>query len=82
MSLSQKDLLNWVWVDTNTKLPLDKDSYSKIKEAKFKICLVCPERWHRPQDIQKYIDYMRQNNIKIDAVMTNKNYIPIWEKMN
>lgn len=82
MSLAQKNLLNWVWVDTNTKLPLDKESYNKLKSANFKICLVCPERWHRPQDIKKNIDYMKQNNIKIDAVMTNKNYVELWETMN
>lgn len=78
MALAQKGLLDWVWVDTNTQLPLNQDSYNKLKEANFKICLVCPERWNRPEDIQKYIDYMTQNNIKIDAVMTNKNYVELW----
>ncbi|MEK6914086.1 MAG: hypothetical protein AABW83_00390 [Nanoarchaeota archaeon] len=82
MSLAQKGLLDWVWVDTNTILPLNQEVYKELKEANFKTCLVCPERWHRPDDIQKYIDYMKQNNIKIDAVMTNKNYISLWEKMN
>lgn len=80
MALAQKDYLNWVWIDTNTELPLNKESYKKLKEANLKSCLVCPERWGRPQDIKKYIEYMKKNNIKIDAVMTSLDYAEEWEK--
>lgn len=67
-----ESLLDWVWVDTNTIFPLNKESYKKLKDANFKLCLVCPDRWGRPEDIQKYIKYMKENNIELDAVMTNK----------
>ncbi len=80
MSLAQKDYLDWVWVDTNTKLPLNKQSCQQLKKAGFKLCLVCPERWGRPQDIDKYIDYMKQNKIFPDAVMTSLDYAKKWEK--
>ena len=74
----EKPLVNWVWVDTNTKLPLNKRNYSLIKE-KFKICLVCPERWGRPEDIEKYKNYLSKNEIEIQAVMTSLKYVNRWK---
>ena len=79
MTVAQKGFLDWVWVDTNTKLPLNKESFTILREAGFKICLVCPERWGRPEDIQKYKDFMEKEGIEIDAVMTNIRYIPKWK---
>ena len=78
--LSLKNEVEWVWVDTFTKLPLDKNSFQKLKDANFKVCLVCPERWGRPQEIKKYIDYFKENNIEIDAVMTALKYADKWNK--
>jgi len=71
-------LVDWIWIDTNTKLPLDKKNLLKMKL--FKTCLVCPERWGRPQDIALYIEKMKQLNFKPDAVMTSEKNIPQWEK--
>ena len=39
--------LDWVWVDTFNELPISKANLETIK--KFKCCLVCPERWNRPE---------------------------------
>lgn len=74
-----KALVDWVWVDTNTQLPLNKEIYNHLKEAGFKLCLVCPERWDRPQDINIYINYMKENEIKLDAVMTASKYLACWK---
>ena len=30
----------WIWVDFFKKFPLDKESYLKLKQANFKLCLV------------------------------------------
>lgn len=79
MALAQKGLIEWVWIDTNTKFPLNIEDYKKLKQVGFKLCLVCPERWGRPQDIQKYRDYMEENNMQVDAVMTSLKYIGEWE---
>ena len=68
MAKSMKGKIEWVWVDTFSKLPFDKKSYNEIKD--FKICLVSPERWGRPQDINKYVKYMGKNSMIIDAVVT------------
>lgn len=72
-----RPLLDWVWIDTNTILPLDTEIVGKLKG--FKTCLVCPERWGRAQDIPKYIEHLKRLNFKLDAVMTGEKYVPLWE---
>lgn len=71
-------LVDWVWIDVNTTLPLNEDTVRRL--SKFKTCLVCPERWGRPQDIEDYIKKMKYLGFELDAVMTNSNYINQWEK--
>jgi len=72
-----RPLLDWVWIDTNTRLPLDVKVVNKL--SKFKTCLVCPERWGRPDDILKYIEKIKLLNFKLDAVMTSSKYASLWE---
>ncbi len=71
-------LLDWVWIDTNTKLPLDADTVSRLKP--FKTCLVCPERWGRPEDIESYIAQMKALGFEPTAVMTEFNHRNLWER--
>ena len=42
----------WLWIDTVTKLPVNKRNIKILK--KYKTCIVCPERWGRPQQIKAY----------------------------
>lgn len=72
-------LLDWVWIDTNTKLPLNQDVISRLKP--FKTCLVCPDRWGRPQDIEPYKKQMDDLGFKPNAIMTSVSKITIWEKL-
>ena len=74
-----KSLLDWVWIDTNTILPLNENIVSRLKN--FKTCLVCPERWGRPQDIVPYAQKIKDLNFKLDAVMTDRIYTEQWEKL-
>ena len=76
----QEPMLDWVWIDTNTKLPLNQDIVRRL--SKFKTCLVCPERWGRPEDIGPYIQRMKELGFRLDAVMTNIKYVDIWKSMN
>jgi hypothetical protein len=71
-------LIDWVWIDTNTKLPLNENNISDI--ILLKSCLVCPERWGRPQDIATYRHKMLEMGFAPNAVMTNLKYINNWEK--
>lgn len=75
--INGKPLLDWVWIDTNTKLPLDSNIVQKL--LPFKTALVCPERWGRPEDIDKYANIIKSLNMKIDIIMTSVQTIPNWE---
>lgn len=71
-------LIDWIWIDTNMILPLDEQIVARLK--KYKTCLVCPERWGRPEDISRYKNIMKELNFTPDAVMTAENYLSEWEK--
>jgi len=77
--LRYKGMVEWVWIDTNTTLPLDRTITQKL--SGFKTCLVCPERWGRPQDIPLYMRKIKELDFKLDAVMTNENYVEQWKQL-
>lgn len=72
-------LLDWVWIDTNTTLPLNKDIVARLKP--FKTTLVCPERWGRPEDIENYAKQIKDLGMKLDAVMTAEKEALVWENL-
>ncbi|MDP1689417.1 MAG: hypothetical protein Q8L47_04825 [bacterium] len=76
MTLAQKGLVGWVWIDTNTMLPLDEIVINRLKE--FKSCLVSPDRWGRPEDITIYKKRIEQLNFNLDAVMVGIEYASLW----
>lgn len=65
--------VNWVWIDTNTRLPITSENKEILDQ--FKKCLVCPSRWNRPQDIEKYKKSLKQI---LTAVMTEFKHAKIW----
>ncbi len=73
-----KNKVNWIWIDTVSRLPINKTNLKIIN--KFKSCIVCPERWGRSSDIQKYKKLLKKLNFKPTAVMTSKKFITAWEK--
>ena len=73
------NLVNWVWIDTFTKLPIMKENLKVI--SNFKSCIVCPERWGRKNDIKTYKSILSQLKYQPDAVMTSYNCIKIWEQI-
>ena len=66
----------WLWIDTVTKLPINKKNLRVIK--KFKSCIVCPERWGRPYEINKYKRKMKNLKFQPDAIMTSLKYAHSW----
>ena len=70
--------VDWIWIDTVSDLPLDEATIAKF--AGFKTCLVCPERWGRPEDIAKYAEQMKAMNFEPTAVMTALKYVDEWNK--
>ena len=75
--LAHQGLVDWVWIDTNTILPLDQEIYKQL--ASFKLALVSPDRWGRPADIETYKNFMASHDIKIDLVMVEKSLIAKWQ---
>lgn len=75
-----RPLLDWVWIDTNTTLPLDDEIIQRL--SPFKTCLVCPDRWGRPEDIDKYIEEIDYLGFELDAVMTSLKFAERWEEFN
>lgn len=72
-------LVDWVWIDTNTHLPLDSNTITRL--SPFKTCLVCPERWGRPEDILRYAKQMQELNFTPTAVMTALDHAQTWENL-
>ena len=70
-------MVDWVWIDTNTQLLLDQKSIPILNQ--FKKCLVCPERWGRPEDIAFYKASLRNYGVKMDSVMTSLICASKWD---
>jgi hypothetical protein len=58
-ALAVAGMVDWVWVDCFTRMPLDADSYRELRRH-FKLCAVSPELQGRPQDsISEYAEQLR-----------------------
>ena len=72
--LNLKHAIDWVWIDTFSKLPeLDEELND------FRTCLVSPDRWGREGEIETYINAIDVENVKIEAVMAELKYLNKWE---
>ena len=67
-------MVDWVWIDTITKLPLSKGIMPFLKN--FKSCLVCPSRWGRVDEIEKI--KLTLNRYEMNCVMTELDLIRNW----
>jgi hypothetical protein len=76
-ALNYRSKADWVWVDTNTQLPLSSNIIEQLDG--FKTCLVCPERWGRSHDIAPYAAAMKSLSFQPDAIMTGLEFIQKWE---
>tara|TARA_Y100000389_G_C17454056_1_gene516831 strand:+ start:1017 stop:1604 length:588 start_codon:yes stop_codon:yes gene_type:complete len=71
-----KNKLKWIWIDTPTKLPIDKKNLKII--SYFKSCLVCPERWNQKKKIILYKKKLIDLNFLPNAIMTSKECLKLW----
>lgn len=68
-ALALAGMVDWVWVDCFTRLPLDAHSYAQLSQH-FKICLVSPEMQGFPrQTIQTYRQALQE--MPIEAVCSD-----------
>ena len=73
-------LVEWVWVDCFSFLPISRELYSHLKNCGFKLCLVSPELQGRPDDIPLYRDKLKEDGIVFDAICTKIYNIPKWRE--
>ena len=74
--LNYKGTVDWVWIDTNTRLPLDANSVRQLQG--FNTCLVCPSRWNRSEQISTYKEMMSRLQFSPEAVMTSLELVEEW----
>mgnify|MGYP001038445703 CR=1 FL=1 len=73
---------NWVWVDCFTKLPVDHAGLEELRRLGYKTCLVSPELQGRPEDVEPYAAYLRENALRFDAVCAKANNMKMWESVH
>lgn len=74
--LRYKGMVNWVWIDTLSRLPLTEPIVRELKD--FKTCLVSPDRWGRPEDITNYRKKLAEIKLQPDAVMVDSKFADQW----
>ena len=75
--MSQRKV-KWIWIDTFTKIPIDRKTAEYMHGMGYKVCLVSPELQGQPEKIEEYIKVLSRNKIELDAVCTKKANISIW----
>lgn len=71
-ALSLRGLIDWVWVDTFSKLALSKANAKRLNAAGFKLCLVSPElqgRWEN-EEVERIKRHLEKYDYSFDAVCT------------
>ncbi len=71
--------VDWVWVDTFSKIPLDWEKFCYIKSLGYKMCLVSPELQGQGEKIAEYAGQLKREHIVFDAICTKSGKIPEWE---
>lgn len=70
------NLVDWVWIDTVTTLPILENNLHIL--SFFKSCIVSPDRWGRKNDIKKYIEKIKRLKFKPNAIMTSYECKDLW----
>ena len=76
--LSMKQFVSWVWIDTFSRLPISKETLEFFKAVGLKTCLVSPELQQQPARICEYIETMKSEDMKLDAVCTKAPHLATW----
>jgi hypothetical protein len=81
-ALSLAGQIDWVWVDSFTRFPLDADGFGRLRQAGFKLCLVSPELQGR-RDENEILDIRRRFASfggEPDAVCTKLEMSGAWSR--
>ena len=71
-----KSKFDWVWIDTISRFPVTSQNKHFFKNHK--VCLVCPSRWKRKEDISNIKTQLNNLKLNLDFVMTEIEFIKYW----
>lgn len=74
--------IDWIWVDCFTRFPLDHESWRRLKDAGFLLCLVSPELQGRrdEQEISALRRRLAEWGAEPDAVCAKLDMMPAWTR--
>lgn len=72
-------MVEWIWVDCFTRIPIGKQEADELKKLGYKLCLVSPELEGRDSEIENYKQQIINEQIEFDAVCTRKYNIERWK---
>lgn len=74
------NLYKWVWLDSFTKLSINKNQYHHIKQQlNMKICLTAPDLLGRSEDIEAFSNQITDEQLYPDAICTKLHNIERWQ---
>lgn len=71
-------LVEWIWVDCFSKIPIGKKEYDELKGLGYKLCFVSPELEGREQDIEGYKRILEESGMVMDAICTKYYNVSRW----
>lgn len=71
-----KNKLDWIWVDTITKIPINKVNFNIVNQ--YNICVVCPSLWNRVSEISNVKQDLESYNFQNIKVITKMNHVNKW----
>ena len=74
--LSMKELVEWVWVDCFSKMPLTKEISNIFSNNGLKTCIVSPELQSQPEKVSEYSSVL--SKIHFNAVCCKLPFIHSW----
>ena len=80
ISLLENSLINWLWIDTFSMFPINKDNVKRINSIKIKKCFTSPDLLGREEQIPEYAKLIKDLDLKIDAICCKNKNIGLWER--
>jgi len=81
ISLIKNSLINWIWIDTFSTLPITSKNVEIFNSLKAKKCLTSPDLTGRPFEIENYAKKINSIGLKLDAICCKRNNIKKWRSL-
>lgn len=78
--LQMQGKAKWIWVDSFTRMPLDKKTFAILRRAGYQFCLASPDLLGRPEEIPLFRQQIQKEGIEFQAVCAKIENLPQWQK--